>query len=99
MLIDAAVAMLVVHVDDIKIAATEEVTDSVVSDLNRRFLTKHLGEVVEGVRLMLIDAAVAMLVVHVDDIKIAATEEVTDSVYLISIGDFLQNIWARLRGT
>ena len=27
---DAVVAMLVVHVDDTKIAATEEVTDSVV---------------------------------------------------------------------
>ena len=42
MLNDAVVAMLVVHVDDIKIAATEEVTDSVVADLNKRFPTKHL---------------------------------------------------------
>ena len=45
MLNDAVVAMLVVHVDDIKIAATKEVTDSVVADLNKRFPTKHLGEV------------------------------------------------------
>lgn len=37
--------MLVVHVDDIKIAATKEITDSVVADLNKRFPTKHLGEV------------------------------------------------------
>ena len=37
MLNDAVVAMLVVHVDDIKIAATKGVTDSVVSDLNKRF--------------------------------------------------------------
>ena len=42
---DAVVAMLVVHVDDIKIVATKEVTESVVADLNKRFLTKHLGEV------------------------------------------------------
>ena len=39
------VAMLVVHVDDIKIAATKEITDSVVADLNNRFPTKHPGEV------------------------------------------------------
>ena len=45
MLNDAVVAMLVVHVDDIKIAATKGVTDSVVADLNKRFPTKHLGEV------------------------------------------------------
>ena len=45
MLNDAVVAMLVLHVDDIKIAATKEVTDSVVADLNKRFPTKHLGEV------------------------------------------------------
>ena len=44
MLNDAVVAMLVVHVD-IKIAATKEVTESVVADLNKRFPTKHLGEV------------------------------------------------------
>ena len=42
---DAVVAMLVVHVDDITIAATEEVTDSVVADLSKRFPTKHLGDV------------------------------------------------------
>ena len=45
MLNDAVVAMLVVHVDDIKIAAAEEVTDSAVADVNKRFPTKHLGEV------------------------------------------------------
>ena len=38
-------AMLVVHVDDTKIAATKEITDSVVAYLNKRFTTKHLGEV------------------------------------------------------
>ena len=38
-------AMLVVHVDDIKIAATKEITDSVVADLSKRFPTKHLCEV------------------------------------------------------
>ena len=42
---DAVVAMLVVHVDDNKIASTKEVTDAVVADLNKRFPTKHLGEV------------------------------------------------------
>ena len=42
---DEVVAMLVVHVDDIKITATKEITDSVVADLNKRFPTKHLGEV------------------------------------------------------
>ena len=42
---DEVVAMLVVHVDDIKIIATKEMTDSVVADLNKRFLTKHLHEV------------------------------------------------------
>ena len=45
MLNDAVVAMLVVHVDDVKIAATKEVTDSVVADINKRFPTKHLGGV------------------------------------------------------
>ena len=45
MLNDAVLAMLVVHVDDIKIEATKEVTDAVVTDLNKRFPTKHLGEV------------------------------------------------------
>ena len=39
------IAMMVFHVDDIKIAATEEVTEVVVSALNQRFPTKHLGEV------------------------------------------------------
>ena len=39
------VAMLVFHVDDIKIAATEMVTEVVVSALNQRFPTKHLWEV------------------------------------------------------
>ena len=38
------VAMLVVHVDDIKIAAPKEITDSVVADINKRFPKKHLGE-------------------------------------------------------
>ena len=32
---DEVVAMLVVHVDDIKIAATKEITDSAVADLNK----------------------------------------------------------------
>ena len=42
---DEVAAMLVVYVDDIKIAATKEITDSVVADLNKRFPTKHLVEV------------------------------------------------------
>ena len=46
---DAVVAMLVVHVDDIKIAATKEVTDAVVADLNKIFPTKNLGEVTDAV--------------------------------------------------
>ena len=37
--------MLVVHVDDITITHTKEITDSVVADLNKRSSTKHLGEV------------------------------------------------------
>ena len=41
---DEVVAMLVVHVNDIKIAATKEITNSVVADLNKRFPTKHLGK-------------------------------------------------------
>ena len=41
---DEVIAMLVVHVDDIKIAATKEITDSVVSNLNKRFPATHLGE-------------------------------------------------------
>ena len=42
---DEVVAMLVVHVDDINIAATKEMTNTIVSDINERFPTKHLGEV------------------------------------------------------
>ena len=42
---DEVAAMLVVHVDDIKIAATKEIMDSVLADLNKRFPTKQLGEV------------------------------------------------------
>ena len=42
---DEVAAMLVVHVDDIKIAVTKEITESVVADLSKRFPTKHLGEV------------------------------------------------------
>ena len=41
---DEVAAMLVVHVNDIKIAATKEITNSVVADLNKRFPTKHLGK-------------------------------------------------------
>ena len=50
-------------------------------------------------RLMLNNAVVAMLVVHVDDIKIAGTKEVTDSVVADLNKIFLQNIRARFRGT
>ena len=39
------VAMMVFHVDDIKIAATEEVTPVVVIALNQRFPTKHHRDV------------------------------------------------------
>ena len=39
---DEVVAILV-HVDDIKFAATKETADSVVEDLNKRLPTKHLG--------------------------------------------------------
>ena len=43
---DGVVAMSVVQVDDIKIAVTKEITDSVVQIyLNKRFPAKHLGEV------------------------------------------------------
>ena len=42
---DEVVAVLVVHVDYINIAATKEITDAVVADLNKIFPTKHLGEV------------------------------------------------------
>ena len=42
---DAVVAVLAVYVDGINIAATIEVTHAVVADLNKRFPTKHLGEV------------------------------------------------------
>ena len=39
------VATMVFHVDDIKIAATEEVTEVVVNAFNQIFPTKHLGKV------------------------------------------------------
>ena len=39
------VAIIGFHVDGIKIAATDEVTEVVVSALNQRFPTKHLGEI------------------------------------------------------
>ena len=42
---DEVVTMLVVHVDDIKIAATKGITDSVVADLSKTLSTNHLGEV------------------------------------------------------
>ena len=42
---DEVVAMLVVHMDGIKIAATKEITDSLVADLNKRFPTKPLDQV------------------------------------------------------
>ena len=38
---DAVITMLVVHVEDIKIAAAKEVTDVVVTDLNKRFPTNN----------------------------------------------------------
>ena len=37
--------MLVVHADDIKVAATKEIADSVVEEFNKDFPTKHLGEI------------------------------------------------------
>ena len=44
--IGGVVAMMVVHVDDIKTAATEAVTEVVAAALNQRLcITKHLGEV------------------------------------------------------
>lgn len=39
---EEAVAMLVVHVNDINIMATKKITDSIVADL---ISPKHLGEV------------------------------------------------------
>lgn len=36
---------VVFHGNNIKIAATEEVTEVTVSALSQRFLTEHLGEV------------------------------------------------------
>ena len=42
---DEVVAMLVVRMNDIKIAATKEMTDSIVADIHKRLRTKHLGEV------------------------------------------------------
>lgn len=38
------VLMLVVHGDDIYIAGTKEITDSVVANLEMRFSAKFLGE-------------------------------------------------------
>ena len=43
---DELIAMLMVDVNYIKIAATKDITDSVVAYLNQRFLTKNLGEIV-----------------------------------------------------
>ena len=42
---DSAVALMVFHVDDIIIAATEGVTKVSVGALHQRFLTEHVGEV------------------------------------------------------
>ncbi|CAN0529103.1 unnamed protein product [Scytosiphon promiscuus] len=42
---DEVVVMVVVHVDDIKIAATKEIPDLVLADLNKRFPMKQLGGV------------------------------------------------------
>ena len=42
---DDVVVMMVFHVDDIMIAATEEVTKVIVGALNQVLPTKHLGEV------------------------------------------------------
>ena len=39
------VAMLVVHVDDVRMAPTKEVTDSVVADLKYIFPTSYFSEV------------------------------------------------------
>ena len=50
-------------------------------------------------RPMVNDGVVAMSVVQVDDIKIAVTKGITDSVVQISTRDSLRNILARLRGT
>lgn len=41
---DDVVAMMVCYVDDVKIAASEEVTEVVVSALNQKFPATHLGE-------------------------------------------------------
>ena len=41
---DEVVAMLVVHVDGIKIATPNEIMDLVVADPNKRFPTKYLGD-------------------------------------------------------
>ena len=45
MVFGGGLAMMIFHVDDIKIAATEKVTDVIAGALNRRFPTKHLGGV------------------------------------------------------
>ena len=42
---DEVAAMLVVHADDIKIAGTKEMTDSVVAGLRKRLPSQHLVEV------------------------------------------------------
>ena len=42
---------------------------------------------------------VAMLVVHVDDVKVAATKEITNSVVAEITRDSLRNVLAKLRGT
>ena len=39
---DEVVAMLVVHVDDINIAATKEMTNTIVSDINERLSLIHI---------------------------------------------------------
>ena len=45
MVSDDVVAMMIFHVDGIIIPAIEEVTEVVVSALNSRFFSKHLGGV------------------------------------------------------
>lgn len=42
---DDVVAIMVFHVDDIMIAATEGVIKAIVGALNQRFSTKHLGAI------------------------------------------------------
>lgn len=45
MLNDTVAEMLVAHVGAMKIAATNEVRNSMVADLSQKFHTIHLGEV------------------------------------------------------